>query len=66
MILGLEGTGVVLAYVCCIGATLLCVVYGIRNWNLPRENEQKQIEEEIAWEQHDPELAEAETLGGER
>ncbi|MFP4164448.1 MAG: symporter small accessory protein [Chitinispirillaceae bacterium] len=66
MILGLEGGGVVLAYICCIGAALLCIVYGIMNWNLPREDEQKEIEEEAVWEQHDPELAQYEEAGGSR
>ncbi len=64
MVLGLEGTGVVLAYLCCIVATGLCVVYGIMNWNLPKTDEKKEIQEEIAWEQHDPENVEPEMAGG--
>lgn len=64
MVLGLEGGGVVLAYICCMGAALLCIVYGVMNWNLPKDDEQKQIEEEALWEQHDPELAELEEAGG--
>jgi hypothetical protein len=49
MLLGLEGPGVFFAYVGSILATLLCVVYGALNWN-PKEDEQKEIEEELAWE----------------
>ncbi len=66
MVLGLEGTGVVLAYICCILATILCVVYGILNWNLPKTDEKKEIQEEISWEKHDPDLAEAPVEGGSK
>ena len=53
MILGIEDPGVVLAYVCTIGAAALCVVYGIVNWNKPAiTEEKKEIEEEIKWEEH--------------
>jgi hypothetical protein len=58
MILGLEGSGVIAAYICTIGAALLCVVYGIVNWNKSGENETTEIEEEIKWEKSDPELME--------
>ncbi|NLE00805.1 MAG: hypothetical protein GX640_13130 [Fibrobacter sp.] len=59
MVLGLEGTGVVLAYICTILAALLCIIYGIINWNKPVEDEKKEILEEVEWEKHDPEVVEA-------
>lgn len=59
MFLGLEGIGVVLAYVCTILATLLCIIYGIVNWNKPAETEAQEIAEEIEWEKHEPEMVEA-------
>lgn len=31
--LGLENTGVIVAYVLTIGGAALCVVYGILKWN---------------------------------
>lgn len=31
--LGLQGPSVAIAYVLCILSSLLCVVYGILNWN---------------------------------
>jgi len=31
--LGIQDKGVALAYVLCIASTLLCVVYGMFNWN---------------------------------
>ncbi len=55
--LGLSGIGVALAYVLTILSTVLCVVYGIVNWNKPDEKEEKtEIVEEAKWEQKDPEL----------
>jgi hypothetical protein len=54
--LGFEGAGVLLAYVLSISAALVCVVYGIKNWNTPGDEVvNSEIEEEIKWEQNDPE-----------
>jgi hypothetical protein len=57
MWLGLQSFGAFLAYVSCFLATLLCVIYGIINWNKPKEDEALEIQEEIEWEKHDPELS---------
>jgi hypothetical protein len=57
-VLGLEGLGVILAYVLSIAMALLCVVYGVINWNKSGEKETAQIEEEIAWEKNEPEVVE--------
>jgi len=54
--LGLEGTGVALAYIFTILATLLCIVYGWVNWNKGDENEKKEVNEEIKWEKKDSKL----------
>lgn len=59
MVLGLEGAGVIMAYAGSILVTLLCVVYGIVNWNKPKNNEIEEIKEEARWEQSDPELSES-------
>jgi hypothetical protein len=32
-ILGIEDKSIWLAYLLCIGSALLCVVYGLLNWN---------------------------------
>ena len=54
--LGFEGAGVLLAYVLSICAALLCVVYGIKNWNIPGDDVvNMEIDEEIQWEKNDPE-----------
>ncbi|MEI7904596.1 MAG: symporter small accessory protein [Candidatus Firestonebacteria bacterium] len=50
---GFEGTGVLLAYVLTILAAILCIVYGIVNWNKSGENENKEAAEEAKWEKKD-------------
>ena len=55
--LGIEDKGVVTAYVLCIASTILCVIYGLFNWNRGDEEvqpddvkwaaEEKKAEEEI-------------------
>lgn len=58
--LGLEGTGVILAYAGSIAAAALCVIYGIINWNRPATREEnREIAEELKWERSDPENEEA-------
>lgn len=53
--LGLSGLGVFLAYTLSIAAALLCVVYGIKNWNVPADDVvSREIDEEIKWEKNDP------------
>ena len=52
--LGFDGLGVFLAYTLSIGAALLCVIYGIKNWNTPPDNVVSlEIDEEEKWEQHE-------------
>lgn len=53
--LGFEGAGILLAYVLSISAALLCVLYGIKNWNIPGDEVvNREIDEELKWEQNDP------------
>jgi len=51
-LLGIEGGWVVLAYLLCILSTLLCVVYGVLNWNKGDEPLQQ---EDVEWarEEHE-------------
>ena len=56
--LGIEDTGVWIAYVLCIASALLCVVYGALNWNKGDEDvgeedrrwveEEKKVEEDLS------------------
>ena len=45
-----------MGYLCTILATLLCVVYGLVNWNKPKADISKEVEEEIKWEKKDDEV----------
>jgi hypothetical protein len=54
--LGLGDSGVFWAYILTIASALLCVVYGIINWNKPKTDVAKQVEEEVKWEQKDNEV----------
>jgi len=55
--LGLSGAGVAAAYVLSLLSAVLCVGYGIINWNKPGDTEEKaEIVEEAAWESKDDEL----------
>ena len=46
--LGFESPGIVLAYLLTLAAALLCVVYGMINWNKPEVGEvDREINEEI-------------------
>jgi hypothetical protein len=63
--LGFSDAGALLAYLLTIGAALLCIVYGILNWNKPsQEEERKEIKEETEWEKREDELADPESAGG--
>lgn len=54
--LGFESAGIFFAYVLSISAALVCVVYGVRNWNIPGDDVvNSEIDEEINWEKNDPE-----------
>ncbi len=60
MVLGIEDPWILGAYVGCILVTLLCVVYGILNWNKGGEDEEKQVKEEVEWHKKEKEMEEKE------
>jgi hypothetical protein len=55
--LGIQDFYVAMAYILCIASTLLCVIYGLFNWNKGEESvraedvqwvaEEKKVEEEL-------------------
>jgi hypothetical protein len=55
---GFGDVWVTLAYGLTIGSVLLCVVYGIINWNKPKEDLGTEVKEEAEWENRDPEYTE--------
>ena len=44
--LGIEDKGVVVAYLLCIASTILCVIYGLINWNRGDETVQP---DDVKW-----------------
>ena len=48
--LGIEDSYVLLAYLLCVGSTVLCVIYGVINWNrgedVVRDEDVRWVEEE--------------------
>jgi len=56
--LGIEDPGIYVVYLLTIASTILCVWYGITNWNKGGENEDQEITEEIKWEAKEKEIDE--------
>lgn len=47
---GINDWGIWLAYILCFASVVLCIVYGILNWNKEGMDEAEQIQEEKNWE----------------
>lgn len=60
IILGIEDPWIWGVYLLSILSTLLCVIYGIVNWNRGAELETEEIVEEAAWESKEEEMQEKE------
>ena len=58
--LGIDDPWIWGVYLLCILSTLLCVFYGIANWNREGEQEASEIREEEAWEKGEEEMQEKE------
>ena len=52
----LPDFSIVLAYLLCILSAVLCVVYGVINWNKGAGSEPDQISEELEWEKKEVEI----------
>jgi hypothetical protein len=59
-VLGIDDPWIWGVYLLCILSTLLCVIYGIVNWNREGELEAREIREEAAWEAEEEEMQEKE------
>ena len=62
MVLGIDDPWVWSAYILTILSMLLCVVYGVLNWNKGGEDEEEQVKEEMEWHKKEKEM-EKEELG---
>jgi hypothetical protein len=54
--LGIPDFWIWSAYLLCILSAVLCVVYGLINWNKGANNENKQMQEESNWEKVEKEV----------
>ncbi|MDD3984538.1 MAG: hypothetical protein PHY59_01295 [Methanobacterium sp.] len=60
MVLGISDPGISAAYICCVLALLLCLVYGVINWNKGGGDEKEQISEESKWHVKEKDMEEKE------
>jgi hypothetical protein len=54
--LGIKDPLIYLAYILSVGSALLCVIYGIVNWNKGAEKEEEEIAEEQTWTKKEQEI----------
>ena len=57
LVLGLGDFSIFLVYVLCIASAVLCVIYGVVNWNKGKEPDQD-LEKDKEWESKDTEIKE--------
>ena len=60
MVLGINDPWVWSAYIGTVLVMLLCVFYGIVNWNKGDEDEEIQVKEEMEWHKKEKEMEEKE------
>lgn len=65
MFLGIKDFTVFLAYTLTILSTILCVVYGVMNWNKEGDVSDKEYEEEKNWTKEELEINEELSDGGD-
>ncbi|HNZ71192.1 MAG TPA: hypothetical protein PKJ43_01145 [Prolixibacteraceae bacterium] len=53
---GIHDIWIILAYVLCILSAILCVVYGIVNWNKGADLEPNELAEESDWSKNESEI----------
>jgi hypothetical protein len=59
-VLGINDPWIWGVYLLCILSTLLCVIYGLVNWNKGGELEAVEISEEVSWEAKEKDMQEKE------
>jgi hypothetical protein len=58
--LGIDDPWILSVYLLCIFSALLCVIYGVINWNRGGEQESLEIKEEADWEAGEEDMQEKE------
>lgn len=56
MVLGIPDFWIWSVFLLCLGSALLCVIYGLINWNKGAESENFDIAEESAWEEKEKDI----------
>jgi hypothetical protein len=56
--LGINDPWIILAYLTCIASAIVCIVYGIYNWNRGADDEANEISEEGKWEKDEIKIEE--------
>ncbi|NLO38737.1 MAG: hypothetical protein GX115_04575 [Ruminiclostridium sp.] len=56
--LGFSNFGIALVYTLCIASALLCVIYGIINWNKGKDREHEELEAKIRWKEKEKSIQE--------
>lgn len=60
IVLGIDDPWIWGVYLLCLLSTLLCVSYGLANWNRGSDLVALQISEEVSWEAQEEEMQEKE------
>lgn len=55
--LGIDDPAIWAAYLLNLAGVVLCVVYGLMNWNKGAEHESEELEEEARWEAEEESVA---------
>jgi hypothetical protein len=58
--LGINDPWIWGVYLLCILSTLLCIIYGLMNWNKGADMEEEEMAEEAAWEEKEEDMVEKE------
>ncbi len=58
--LGINDPWIIGVYLLSVLSTLLCVAYGLANWNRGGEKEANEIREEVSWEKGEDQMEEKE------
>ncbi len=55
--LGIKDPLIYSVYILCFLSAILCIVYGLVNWNKGAEKEEAEIKEELSWEKKEKEMS---------
>ncbi|MGQ7870436.1 symporter small accessory protein [Sunxiuqinia sp. sy24] len=56
--LGINDPSIYLGYLLAVLSLLLCIWYGVKNWNKGCETDELELQEDVAWELKDEQLKE--------